>query len=190
MSDQSDSHQEHGIGERTAGARGLVTGPDRERLASGQRAAGPIGGQQPAQPWTELALDQLAAAGYKRGGARREVVELLGSQRCALSPLELEQVLAGGERRVSRASVYRVLEELEALSLVQRVEVGAGITRYEPAGSGHAHHDHLVCDRCGRVEPFFDAGLEQAIANLAAGVPLHVSDHEVILHGACSECER
>ncbi len=142
------------------------------------------------EPWTELALDRLAAEGYKRGGARREVVELLGSQRCALSPLELEQVLAGGERRVSRASVYRVLEELEELGLVQRVEVGAGITRYEPAGSGHAHHDHLVCDHCGRVEPFFDAGLEQTIAKLAVDLPLHVSDHEVILHGSCSECAR
>lgn len=187
MSDQADSHQQAGHGD---GTRGAVTGSAREPVASGQRAADPIEGQQPTQPWTELALDRLAAAGYKRGGARREVVELLGSQRCALSPLELEQVLAGGERRVSRASVYRVLEELEALSLIQRVEVGAGITRYEPAGSGHAHHDHLVCDSCGRVEPFYDAGLEQAIANLAASVPLHVADHEVILHGACSECER
>jgi len=61
----------------------------------------------------------LAAAGHKRGGARRAVVELLDSQRCALTAVEIEDALRGGEarRRVSRASVYRILEELERLRL-------------------------------------------------------------------------
>jgi Fur family transcriptional regulator, ferric uptake regulator len=141
-----------------------------------------------AERWTERALEQLADAGYRRGGARRELLTLLGEQRCALSPLEIEEALAGGDRRVSRASIYRILEELEQIGVVQRVEVGAGISRFEPVRHGRGHHHHLVCDRCGRLEPFSDEGLERAIKRLSERVPLEVSEHEVVLHGSCGNC--
>ena len=138
--------------------------------------------------WTDRALDKLADAGYRRGGARRELLELLSAQRCALSALEIEDTLAQGSRRVSRASVYRILEELEKIGVVQRVEIGEGISRFEPVRHGRGHHHHLVCDQCGRLEPFSDEGLERAIKRLSHRVPLEVSEHEVVLHGACAEC--
>jgi Fur family ferric uptake transcriptional regulator len=140
------------------------------------------------QRWTERALERLADAGYRRGGARRELLALMSNQRCALSAFEIEDALAAGRRRVSRASVYRVLEELEAIGLVQRFDVGDGISRFEPIRHGRGHHHHLVCDRCGRLEPFSDEGLERAITRLADRVPLEVSEHEVVLHGACATC--
>jgi Fur family transcriptional regulator, ferric uptake regulator len=141
-----------------------------------------------AREWTDTALGRLAEAGYRRGGARREVLMLLGEQRCALSAVEIEAALAEGNRRVSRASVYRILEELEELQIVQRVEVGRGLTRFEPVRRGRGHHHHLVCDRCGRLEPFTDEGIERAIKRAAERVPLSVSEHEVMLHGACEAC--
>ncbi len=141
-----------------------------------------------AQRWTERALEKLADAGYRRGGARREVLQLMSAQRCALSALEIEGALAGGDRRVSRASVYRILEELERIGVVQRVDVGDGVSRFEAVRHGRGHHHHLVCDRCGRLEPFADEGLERAIKRLSERVPLEVSEHEVVLHGACSAC--
>jgi Fur family ferric uptake transcriptional regulator len=141
-----------------------------------------------AEQWVERALDKLADAGYRRGGARRELLELLSRQTCALAALEIVEALAGGSRRVSRASVYRILEELEEIGVVQRVEIGAGISRYEPVRHGRGHHHHLVCDSCGRLEPFADEGLERAIKRLSDRVPLEVSEHEVVLHGACADC--
>ena len=141
-----------------------------------------------AQRWTEHALKSLADAGYRRGGARRELLTLMGEQACALSALEIEETLARGERRVSRASIYRILEELEEIHVIQRVDIGAGITRYEPLRHGRGHHHHLVCDRCGRLEPFADEGLERAIACLSERVPLDVSEHEVLLRGSCASC--
>jgi Fur family transcriptional regulator, ferric uptake regulator len=145
-----------------------------------------------AQRWIEWALDRLADAGYRRGGARRELLELVGTQRCALSPLEITELLGDGsesDRRVSRASVYRILEELEEIGVIQRVEIGAGITRYEAVRHGRGHHHHLVCDRCGRLEPFSDEGLERAIKRVSERVPLEeVSEHEIVLHGTCTDC--
>jgi Fur family transcriptional regulator, ferric uptake regulator len=148
--------------------------------------AGTAGGES----WTERAEARLTAAGHKRGGARRAVLELLDSQTCALTALEIEDALRtrGQSRRVSRASVYRILDELERLRLVQRVETGQAMVRYERVHGGEEHHHHLVCDRCGLVMPFSDAGLERAIDRLSKSVPLTVSEHEIVLHGACRDC--
>lgn len=143
---------------------------------------------QAATDWAARAIDRLSDAGYRRGGARREVLELMADQHCALSALEIEDRLAAGPRRVSRASVYRILEELEAVGLVQRVDVGNNITRYEAVGRGHVHHHHLVCDSCGSLEPFTDEGLERAIHRLSERVSLDVVEHEVLLRGACRAC--
>ncbi len=141
-----------------------------------------------ARDWTARATDRLAGAGYRRGGARHEVLELLAEQQCALSAFEIEDRLAAGPRRVSRASIYRILEELEEVDLVARVDIGNGITRYEPVGRSHGHHHHLVCDRCGSLEPFTDEGLERAVRRAAERVPLEVSEHEIVLHGTCRGC--
>ncbi len=144
--------------------------------------------KSPTRSWADWAGDRLADAGYRRGGARRELLELMGAQPCALSAFEIEDRLASGPRRVSRASIYRILEELEANGLVARVEVGAGITRYEPVRDDHDHHHHLVCDSCGSLQPFTDEALEAAVARASQRVDLEVSEHEIVLHGTCRAC--
>ncbi len=148
------------------------------------------GGAGRAAEWLQRAETALAAAGRKRGGARRALLELLGSQECALTAVELEDALrASSPRAVSRASIYRILDELEALNLVQRVETGQAMVRYERACDEHEqHHHHLVCDECGLVMPFSDPALERAIETLSERVPLAVSEHEIVLHGACRDC--
>ncbi len=139
--------------------------------------------------WAEHAATTLADAGYRRGGARQALIDLLAAQDCALSAFEIERLLEGGDRRVARASVYRVLDELEQLKLVTRLEVGQGIARYEAVDpSGHHHHHHLVCDSCGDVIPFEDEELERTIDRVAERVTFAVSQHEITLHGSCASC--
>jgi Fur family transcriptional regulator, ferric uptake regulator len=138
--------------------------------------------------WGAQAADALSAAGYRRGGARRAILELLDDQQCALSAIEIEDALLARKREVSRASVYRVMDELEEIGLVQRVEIGQGMVRYEPVREGPGHHHHLVCDHCGRLQPFTDDGLERAIRRLSDRLPLRVSEHEIVIHGACETC--
>src|SRR5262249_32454533 len=129
--------------------------------------------------WIERAEAALSAAGHRRGGARRAMLELLDGQECALTALEIEDALREASRRVSGASVYRVLDELERLRLVQRVETGQAMVRYERVCGQEEHHHHLVCDCCGLVMPFSDEALERAISALTRRVPLSVSEHEI-----------
>jgi Fur family ferric uptake transcriptional regulator len=139
--------------------------------------------------WAERAEATLTAAGHKRGGARRALLDLLERQECALTALEIEEALrARDSRSVSRASVYRILDQLEQLGLVQRVETGQAMVRYERTAAHADHHHHLVCDDCGLVMPFSDRDLERAIGKLSARVPLRVSEHEIVLHGSCEDC--
>jgi len=142
----------------------------------------------PAPTWADHAAERLAEAGFRRGGARAAVVELLDAQPCALSAYDIEQALRDtGDRAVARASVYRILDELEELKLVSRIDVGQGITRYEPIRPG-GHHHHMVCDACGTIVPFADDALERAIDRLAKRVTFAVDEHEIVLHGRCADC--
>jgi Fur family ferric uptake transcriptional regulator len=138
--------------------------------------------------WAQHAAGELAHAGYRRGGARSLVIELLDEQECARSAVEIEDELRRRNRAVARASVYRILDQLDRLGLVQRVETGQSMIRYEPVREGRGHHHHLVCDSCGSVTPFADEELERAIVRLTGRVPLEVSEHEIVLHGSCPSC--
>ena len=139
--------------------------------------------------WANAAGERLAEAGYRRGGARRAVIELLSREDCALSALEIEDQLRGSGRQVGRASIYRVLEELEELGLVTRLDLGTGTARFEAVDpDGDRHHHHLLCDGCGDLVPFSDSELERAIGRLSRRLPYPVSGHEVTLHGSCASC--
>ena len=138
--------------------------------------------------WAERALTALEQAGYRTGGARRAVVELLAGQECCLSAQEIFERLRAGERPVGIASVYRVLDQLSALRLVQRVDIGEATARYERALASGDHHHHVVCVDCGRVEPFTDVRLEQAVERVAGSVDFDVDRHEVVLRGECGDC--
>lgn len=54
---------------------------------------------------------------------------------------------------------------------------------------GHGHHHHLICDRCGTVTPFRDEELERTIRHVSRHVALRVKEHEIILHGSCTDCD-
>jgi Fur family ferric uptake transcriptional regulator len=134
--------------------------------------------------WATTAIDRLDQAGYRSGASRRRVIELLGSQRCAVTALDIDRRL----KSVGRASVYRTLEQLEELHLIQRVEIGGDSAGYERIDSD-AHHHHLVCERCERLAPFSSAPLEEAIAEISSSADFEVATHDVVLRGLCRSCQ-
>jgi Fur family ferric uptake transcriptional regulator len=138
--------------------------------------------------WHAHAQEGLRRAGLRSGGARRAVVEFLAAQDCCVSVQEIHDGIRAGGGKAGIASVYRALETLAALSLVQRVDFGDGVARYEPAHPEGAHHHHVVCDDCGRVEPFSDPTLESTLGRVAGSLGFELRTHEVVLHGACDDC--
>jgi Fur family ferric uptake transcriptional regulator len=116
------------------------------------------------------------------------VVELLAQQNCCLTAQEIFDELRERDRRVGIASVYRSLDVLVGMKLVQRLDMGEGIARYEPAHADGDHHHHVVCERCGRVAAFEDDRLEDALDGLAERLGYELEGHEVVLRGRCPAC--
>jgi Fur family transcriptional regulator, ferric uptake regulator len=129
-------------------------------------------------------MRRLEEAGYRTGAARREVVDLLAAEPCAVTALEIDRRLDS----VGRASVYRTLDQLERLHLVHRVEIGGDAAGYERVDP-EQHHHHLVCEECGRLSPFADPSLERAIEAVSRAAEFEVAAHDVVLRGRCPDCK-
>jgi Fur family ferric uptake transcriptional regulator len=138
--------------------------------------------------WIDHAIAEISAAGHRSGAARRRVIEALAEHDCCLSAQELHDQLQDDGRSVGIASVYRVIELLLGLRLVQRFDFDGGMSRYEPALPGGEHHHHLVCVTCGDVRPFDDEGLESAIHATAYSADWAIDEHDVVLRGRCPKC--
>ncbi|MDQ6914346.1 MAG: transcriptional repressor [Actinomycetota bacterium] len=138
--------------------------------------------------WAQHARAELRRTGHRAGAARLAVVDLLARQDCCLSAREIADELRAEGTEVGIASVYRALEVLDELRLVQRLDAGEGVVRYEPAHPSGRHHHHVVCDRCGRVSAFADPQLEQAIERTARRLDHAVEGHDVVLRGRCPRC--
>jgi Fur family ferric uptake transcriptional regulator len=131
---------------------------------------------------------ETASAAVRRGGkARTAVIQHLAQQECCLSATEIFDGLRAEGKGVGLASIYRALEQLSKLRLVQRVDFGDA-ARYEPALPSGDHHHHVICDDCGKVEPFSDSPLEVALDGLGGRLGYELEGHDVLLRGSCADC--
>ena len=90
---------------------------------------------------------------------------------------------------VSRATLYRLLGELERLGVLRRVLLSEGHSHYEFA-SGRGHNCHLVCPRCGQVAEVRSAALEAAVTEICARRSSDVELAEVEISALCARCRR
>lgn len=140
--------------------------------------------------WAELAHRELAARGYRSGGARSAVIGRLAGAGGCCTAAELTRELRAGGDPVGTASVYRALAALQDAGLVHGLDLGDGERRWELVHPDGAHHHHVVCEGCGRSVAFEDADLERAIASVADRLGADVHVHDVVLHGRCAACGR
>src|SRR5829696_8002142 len=120
-------------------------------------------------------LEALDRSPYRTTGPRRAVARLIADHDGHFSAAEL--VAEARERRlaVGRATVFRTLEMLAELDLVERIDLPSGEHAYvacEPA-----HHHHVVCSSCGRTAPVEDTGLEQLAEAVGQSTGYRVETH-------------
>jgi len=131
----------------------------------------------------------LKKAGLKATLPRIKILELLekGSSRHVSAEDVYKSLLALGED-VGLATVYRVLTQFEAAGLVSRHHFEGGHSVFElDQGS---HHDHLVCDKCGKVEEFYEETIEKCQHKVADKLGYKMTDHSLYIYGVCPACQR
>ena len=93
---------------------------------------------------------------------------------------------------IGLATVYRTIQLLNELNLIDRINFDDGFVRYEMGrtqerGQKH-HHHHLICMNCGKVISFQDDLLEELEEKITITTGFQIVDHEVKLYGYCVEC--
>lgn len=139
------------------------------------------------------AIDQverhLQAKGLRRTGARRKILETVFEGAGHFTAEDLLDRMRSNELRVSRASVYRTLSLLVDGGWVETREFKRGQLMYE-CMLGHRHHDHLICNGCGRIVEFENEDIERLQVETAARHGFSLESHSLRLFGRCSVCAR
>jgi Fe2+ or Zn2+ uptake regulation protein len=135
----------------------------------------------------ELWLDQLQENGYRLTEPRRTVVNLIAGASRALTPLEVFEKARKKNPALGLVSVYRTLEKLEELHLIQRVHQPGGCQAFIAASQGHEHL--LLCKRCGETAFFEGDDLEALIQSISKKTGYQVSEHWLQLFGLCANCQ-
>lgn len=129
----------------------------------------------------------LRKAGLKVTLPRLKILEILEDSSASRhkSAEDIYKALLDSNEDIGLATVYRVLTQFEAAGLVTRHHFENGMAVFE-LNEG-AHHDHIVCVDCGRVEEFVDAGIEERQQSIARERGFEIHDHSLIMHGRCTK---
>jgi Fur family ferric uptake transcriptional regulator len=105
-----------------------------------------------------------------------------------LSAEDVYRILLESSEDIGLATVYRVLTQFEEAGLVVRHNFEGGHSIFE---LDHGkHHDHLVCVKCGRVEEFVDAVIEERQQHVAKKAGYTITDHSLNIYGICGTCNK
>ncbi|MGZ9221973.1 MAG: Fur family transcriptional regulator [Anaerolineales bacterium] len=136
---------------------------------------------------TNTWLTQLQENGYRLTEARRAVVEIIQRSTRALTPVEVFDMARKAYPALGLVSVYRTLEKLEQLHLVQRVHQPQGCQAFIAASQAHQHL--LLCQNCGQVTFFEGDDLEALIKTISKKTGYLIREHWLQLFGLCQACQ-
>ena len=133
-------------------------------------------------------VSALETAGYRLTGPRRALAAVIASQG---GHLTAEDLLGESRRRrlgVTRATIFRSLDVLADLGVVERLDLPSGEHAFvacEPA-----HHHHVVCSTCGRTTGVADPGIERIAEAVGRETGYRIDAHRLELFGLCPSCRK
>lgn len=128
---------------------------------------------------------RLQARGHKLTGPRRRIIEKLYAQSRAFTAPELYEQVA--DQGVSLATVYRTVELLVDVGLVEKATRTGDEQRYIACAPGN-HHHHVICRGCGRVADITECLLEPFEKLVREQTNFTIEGHTVEFHGYCATC--
>lgn len=158
-------------GEDTSDRPGRAPAPDPDEVAA----------------LVEQVGDRLRAHGERMTAPRRAVLTALARSGGHVLAAEVVTAVAEVDPTVHRASVYRTLDALSELGVVQHLHLGHGGTAYHLARGGHTHL-HAQCRVCGAVLDLPAELLDDVAQVLASRDGFTLDPGHVALSGTCARC--
>jgi Fe2+ or Zn2+ uptake regulation protein len=132
-------------------------------------------------------VQALDAGGYRLTAPRRAVADLIADYDGHFTAAELEAAARARRLGISRATLFRALDLLIELGVVERLDLPSGEHAYVPCA--RAHHHHIVCARCGRAAEVEDGGIAEAVAEIGRRTGYRIDSHRLELFGLCRHCQ-
>jgi len=132
-------------------------------------------------------LEALDRSPYRVTEPRRAVAQLVADQAGHFSAADLVTEARARRLDVGRATIFRTLDVLGELDLVERIDLPSGEHAYvacEPS-----HHHHVVCSRCGRSHDIDDAGLRAVVRDVTRRTGFRIDAHRLEFFGLCPDCQ-
>ena len=134
----------------------------------------------------------LRKAGLKATLPRIKILEFLEkTEERHLSAEDIYKAMLAENEEVGLATIYRVLTQFEAAGMVVRHHFEGDRSLFElGTNNGVNHHDHLVCERCGSIQEFFDEVIESTQVKVAERFGFKILDHSLHIQGICAACQQ
>ncbi|MBB6635481.1 Fur family transcriptional regulator [Cohnella thailandensis] len=138
----------------------------------------------------EKVKQQLQSQGYKLTPQREATVRvLLENEEDHLSAEDVFMLVKDIAPEIGLATVYRTLELLSEMHIVEKMNFGDGVARYDlRTESNKHHHHHLICVQCGSMTEIMEDWLTPLEEKLEAEYNFTVLDHRLDFTGICSKC--
>ena len=133
----------------------------------------------------EEALDSIRAAGGRATATKRHHLELLAGRQGHLTAEEITELLQEESPDLAASTVYRILEELERIGLVEHSHAGKGAAAYHLR---RAAHGHLLCQGCGAMAEVDPSLFAELVARARREHGFEVDPHHFAVLGDCAEC--
>ena len=131
-------------------------------------------------------LAHLQASGYRVTAPRKAIVEVVAHSDFALNPSQIFDQARVNYPAIGLVTVYRTLDKLTELGLIDRVHLPTGCDAYLPAPDGHQHL--LICESCGKAEYFSGDNLGSLIQQVEQQSGYTVRSHWLQFFGCCAKC--
>ena len=133
---------------------------------------------------------QLQSQGYKLTPQREATVRvLLENEEDHLSAEDVFMLVKEKAPEIGLATVYRTLELLNEMHVVEKLNFGDGVARYDlRTESSKHHHHHLICVQCGSVSEIMEDWLLPLEDKLEREFGFTVLDHRLDFQGICAKC--
>ncbi|MEE8264184.1 MAG: ferric iron uptake transcriptional regulator [Gammaproteobacteria bacterium] len=133
-----------------------------------------------------METQDLKKAGLKATLPRIRILQMLeNSKQRHMSAEDVYKALLEAGEDVGLATIYRVLTQFEAASLVTRHHFEGSHSVFELKQG--PHHDHIMCIQCGKIVEFVDDIIEERQRIMAEQNGFDIEDHSLILYGRCKD---
>lgn len=129
----------------------------------------------------------LKQKGLKTTSQRDDIARTFFASSKHLSIDDLYREVRDINPGVGYATVYRTMKLLKDCEFAEEQHFADGHTRYENADV-EEHHDHILCDDCGKIVEFADESIERLQEEIAERLGFVLSHHRMELYGVCEPC--